>query len=81
MPTRLYKFHCAGPGDAVIDPRGCRLPTLAQVRAHADRVALTLMEGRDADWTRWIVDVHDARGRRVLVRPFTAVRVGPGRGA
>ncbi len=81
MPTRLYKFHCAGPGDAVIDPRGCRLPTLAQVRAHADRVALTLMEGRDADWTRWIVDVHDAQGRRVLVRAFTAVRVGPGRGA
>lgn len=75
MPTRLYKFHCAGPEDAVIDLRGCRLPTLAQVRAHADRVALALMESGHSDWTRWIVDVHDGDGRRVLVRAFTQARI------
>ncbi|CAX27170.1 protein of unknown function [Methylorubrum extorquens DM4] len=24
-----------------------------------------------ADWSDWVVNVHDARGRRVLVRAFT----------
>ena len=75
MPTRLYRFHCVGPEDAVFDLRGCRLPTLAQVRVQADRVALSLMAREDAtDWTRWFVDVHDGKGRRVLVRGFTEVR-------
>ncbi|GJD35443.1 DUF6894 family protein [Methylobacterium aerolatum] len=78
MPTRLYRFHCVGPEDAVFDRRGCRLPTLAQVRSQADRVALALMErGGTADWTRWIVDVHDGTGRRVLIRAFADTRVGP----
>ena len=76
MPTRLYRFHCVGPGgEASFDLRGRRLPTLAQVRAHADRVALALMESGESDWTRWIVDVHDDGGRRVLVRSFTQVRI------
>jgi hypothetical protein len=75
VPTRLYRFHCVGPGgDASFDLQGRRLPTLAQVRAQADRVALALMESREADWTRWIVDVHDGKGRRVLTRAFTEVR-------
>ncbi|MCJ2012282.1 DUF6894 family protein [Methylobacterium sp. J-076] len=78
MPTRLYRFHCVGPGgDATFDLRGRRLPTLAQVRAHADRVALALMAAGDADWTRWIVDVHDGKGRRILIRAFTDVRIRP----
>lgn len=78
MPTRLYRFHCVGPGgDATFDLRGRRLPTLAQVRAHADRVALALMEAGDADWTRWFVDVHDGAGRRILVRPFSQARHRP----
>lgn len=78
MPTRLYRFHCVGPGgEASFDLRGRRLPTLAQVRAHADRVALALMESDESDWTRWIVDVHDGGGRRVLVRSFTQVRIRP----
>ena len=79
MPTRRYQFHCVGEGDAVFDSVGARLPTMAQVRAHADRVALALMERAEADWTRWIVDVHDAKGRRVLLRAFTDARVTPDR--
>lgn len=79
MPTRLYQFHCVGPDDVIVDLQGCRLPTLAQVRAQADRVALAVMERRDADWTRWIVDVHDGKGRRVLIRAF--VDVGSRRGS
>jgi hypothetical protein len=82
VPTRLYQFHCVGPDDAVFDLRGCRLPTLAQVRAQADRVALSLMERGDAvDWTRWFVDVHDGKGRRVMTRSFVDVRVRPARTA
>ncbi len=82
VPTRLYRFHCVGPhGEAAFDLRGRRLPTLAQVRAQADRVALALMESGEADWTRWIVDVHDGEGRRVLVRPFTQARIRPADGA
>jgi hypothetical protein len=78
VPTRLYRFHCVGPhGAATFDLGGQRLPTLAQVRAQADRVALALMESREADWTRWIVDVHDEKGNRVLVRPFPEVRLRP----
>ncbi len=78
MPTRLYRFHCVGPGGAAaFDLCGQRLPTLAQVRAQADRVALALMESRDTDWTLWIVDVHDEKGIRVLVRAFPEVRLRP----
>jgi hypothetical protein len=78
VPTRLYRFHCVGPGGAAaFDLSGQRLPTLAQVRAEADRVALALMESGEADWTRWIVDVHDEKGARVLVRAFPEVRVQP----
>lgn len=64
MPTRQYQFHCVGEGDAVFDSVGRRLPTIAQVKAQADRVAVALMERTDADWTRWVVDVRDAKGRR-----------------
>lgn len=77
MPTRTYRFHCVGPDGAIFDLRGRRLPTLAQVRAHADRVAIAHMEAADADWTRWFVDVHDDKGRRTLVRAFTAARPRP----
>ena len=28
------------------------------------------------DWTDWLVDVHDARGRRVLVRACVDVLCG-----
>lgn len=76
MPAGLYRFHCVGEGDAVFDSVGCRLRTLTQVRAQADRVAIALMEQADAEWTRWIVDVHDAKGRRVLARAFTDAKFG-----
>ncbi len=35
------------------------------------------MEGApETDWSGWWVDVHDARGRRVLVRAFADVCPG-----
>lgn len=67
----LYRFPCVGPEDADFDMRRRRLPAGARVRAQADRGALAVMDGAEIDWTRWIVDVRDAKGRRVLVREFT----------
>ncbi|WP_425287563.1 DUF6894 family protein [Methylobacterium fujisawaense] len=77
MPRRLYRFHCLGGGDAVFDLQGRWLSSIREIRQHADRVALGLMDGVGCqDWTVWSVDVRDAAGRPVLLRAFTAVRVG-----
>ncbi|WP_238231182.1 MULTISPECIES: DUF6894 family protein [Methylobacterium] len=72
MPTRLYRFHCTDGHDLVADLRGKRLPTVALVRMHAERVALKLMRGGGKlDWSAWQVDVYDATGRPVTSKPFT----------
>jgi hypothetical protein len=75
MPTRLYRFHCTDGHDLVADLRGRRLPTLALMRLHAERVALDLM-ARDPhfDWLGWWVEVYDQNGRAVLSKAFTDVR-------
>lgn len=74
--ARLYRFHCVGADGAELDPYGCWMSSMAAVRAHADKVALTLMTRDDRpDWPTWIVDVRDTKGRRVLLRAFTEVRV------
>ena len=75
MPTRLYRFHCTDGHDLVVDLQGRRIPTLALVRFHAERVALDLMaRGSRLDWSAWYVEVYDARGRAVLTKAFTDVR-------
>ena len=75
MPTRLYRFHCTDGYDLVVDLRGRRIPTLALVRLHAERVALDLMlHGARLDWSAWQVEVYDATGRVVLTKAFTEVR-------
>lgn len=75
MPTRLYRFHCTDGHDLVADLRGRRLPTLALMRLHAERVALDLMaRGTHLDWSDWWVEVYDQNGRAVLAKAFTDVR-------
>lgn len=76
MTVQRYHFHCVGGGgDAVFDLTGRWVTRLQALRPQADRVAQALMEGApDTDWSGWLVDVHDARGRRALMRPFTDVR-------
>nr|WP_245297813.1 hypothetical protein [Methylobacterium radiotolerans] len=60
----------------MFDLQGRWLSSIREIRQHADRVALVLMEGVGRqDWTVWSVDVRDAAGRPVLLRAFTAVRV------
>lgn len=74
MPTRLYRFHCTDGHDLVVDLRGRRVPTLALVRLHAERVALELMtHGARLDWSAWYVEVYDAEGRSVMAKAFSDV--------
>jgi hypothetical protein len=42
MPTLFYRFRCTDGQDLVADLRGRRMPTLALVHPHAERVALDL---------------------------------------
>lgn len=72
-------LHCVGGGgDAVLDRTGLRVPRLPPVGLQADRVARGPMDrAPGTDRTGWLVDVHDARERRVSVRPFAdAARKG-----
>lgn len=75
MPTRLYRFHCTNGYELVADLRGKRLPTMALMRLHAERVAFELMQGGEQlDWSAWQVDVYDAKGRPVMTKPFMDIR-------
>ncbi|MCJ2137540.1 hypothetical protein MKK69_26440 [Methylobacterium sp. J-026] len=77
MPMRLYRFHCTDGHALVTDLGGSRLPNAAQMRVQAERVALALMERvvERFDWSRWQVEVYDARGRRVWIKAFSDVNV------
>ncbi|WP_447666832.1 DUF6894 family protein [Methylobacterium sp. A54F] len=71
-----YRFHCTDGVHAILDRTGRRLRGDAQVYAEAERAARGVMAscGGRLDWAGWIVDVHDAAGRRVLTLDFAAVR-------
>ncbi|WHQ68616.1 DUF6894 family protein [Methylorubrum extorquens] len=76
MTVQRYHFHCVGGGgDVVFDLSGRWVPRLRALGLQADRVAQAIMAGApDTDWSDWLVDVHDACGRRVLVRAFEDAR-------
>lgn len=72
MAAPTYRFHCTDGHVAIIDPRGIAIADPAQIRPCAADAARFAMErvGAGLDWSDWIVDVHDAGGRRVLVLAF-----------
>ena len=76
MSAERYRFHCTDGRDAVFDRIGRRIQDPALIWTHAERVARTVMEGSTGpfDWSGWIVDVHDANGRRVGMLGFTDLR-------
>lgn len=78
VTVQRYHFHCVGAGgDALFDLHGRWVLRPRALQPQADRVAQALMDDAPAmDWTDWLVDVHDARGRRVLVRAFVDVLRG-----
>ena len=76
MPAERYRFHCTDGHHAVFDRSGRVVRNSLLVWEHAERVACEVM-GRCAgrlDWSEWIVDVHDAKGRRVGTLAFSAIR-------
>ena len=77
MRAGRYRFHCADGEHAVLDQEGRYLRTRDSFYAEASRTAQAIMTrcaGR-LDWSTWIVDVHDATGRRVFTLDF--YEVGP----
>ena len=72
MPAGHYHFHCTDGEHAVLDRNGKYLRTRDDVHAAAARAARGVMEscGGRLDWSDWIVDVHDVRGRHVLTLAF-----------
>lgn len=73
MAANPYRFHCTDGTHAVLDRTGKRLRNQDEVFRQAGRVARAVMEscGGRLDWSDWIVDVHDARGRRVMIVAFS----------
>jgi hypothetical protein len=75
MAAERYRFHCTDGQHVVLDRAGKRLKDGGLVYAYAARTALEVMAscGGRLGWSDWIVDVHDAKGRRVLILAFSDV--------
>lgn len=72
MQAGTYHFHCTDGAHAVLDLSGRYLRARDDLRAETARAARAIMDrvaGR-LDWSAWIVDVHDAAGRRALTLTF-----------
>jgi hypothetical protein len=79
MATQAYRFHCTDGHVAIIDTAGVIVPDKSQLWRYAEQAARYAMQrvGRTLDWSEWIVDVHDPRGRRVLMLAFKDVHDVP----
>ena len=76
MARGRYHFDCTDGREALFDLDGIVLRSEARIWAHAAGVALDGMAscGGRFDWSGWIVDVHDGKGRRVLTLAFADVQ-------
>ena len=76
MPVERYRFHCTDGEHAVIDRAGRWVRNPEQIWSHAERVAREVMSscGGKLDWSGWIVDIHDGKGRRAGMLNFIDVR-------
>ncbi|GJD97841.1 DUF6894 family protein [Methylobacterium iners] len=75
MSRGRYRFHLTNGREALIDREGTLLRSEARIWSHAVAVAQDAMGscGGRFDWSDWLVDVHDATGRRVLILAFADV--------
>ncbi|MGU3536686.1 DUF6894 family protein [Methylobacterium sp. A54F] len=73
-----YRFHCINGLECVFDAIGADIRAPGRLPGKADEVARRVMERLEdrSDWAAWQVSVHDLKGRRVLLRPFTGNRTG-----
>jgi len=72
--THLF-FHCAAPGEVLVDHRGRAVSDLSEAREHALAVARSIMDGAFgvADFSEWKIYVGDDEDEEVLVLPFTCL--------
>lgn len=70
-----YHFHCTDGYSLVADPEGHDLPA-GREEVHAAQVARAVMRrfGCLADWSDWLVAVHDEDGLQVALLPFADLR-------
>jgi hypothetical protein len=70
-----YRFHCTNGRECVFDAVGNDIRAPHRLVRRAEAVARDVMRslGEAGNWAEWHVTVHDLRGRRVLVRPFSSV--------
>lgn len=74
MAAARYRFHCTDGHDAVLDRGGRLVPGEYRLRAYAVQAACAVMAcDAGLDWSDWIVDMHDARGRRYLMLGFSEI--------
>ena len=72
---RVYHFHCTDGYDLIVDKRGRKLRSEADIEAHAKAAARRAMGERRSDaapwlWAGWLVSVHDDIGEQVAVISF-----------
>ena len=70
----LY-FHCAGPGEVLIDRNGAEVLDLMEARDRARALARILLEEAygTRDFTDWHVYVSDEDDEEMLLIPFSEV--------
>ena len=71
--TFMY-FHCAGPGEVLIDRCGTEIVDLGEARDHALAIARFLVESAygERDFSDWHVYVSDEDDDEILFVSFTA---------
>jgi hypothetical protein len=73
MSFRFY-FHLTNGRELIIDRAGRRTRSLSEIEVTAYSMAGQLMSEAPgwADWSGWLVSVHDGNGGMVTVVPFPA---------
>lgn len=68
-------FHCAGPGEVLIDHNGVEVLDLMEARDRARALARILLEEAygTRDFTDWHVYVSDEDDEEMLLIPFSDV--------
>ena len=68
-------FHCTNGRELAIDREGVAMRSEDRVRSHAAKVVQDAVASCDGsfDWSGWMVDVHDANGRRVMLLDFAEI--------
>jgi hypothetical protein len=73
MSFRFY-YHLTNGRDLILDKAGCPTRSVSDMEATAYSLAGQLMRKvrGGADWSDWLVSVHDGNGSMITVVPFPA---------